>query len=301
MKRKSAAIFFNYQFKDAAKAAINELHEAKIWTEKRTIDFSTISEYIYLSRNCPFCEYSSKVSIFLRTLNIMVFVENPLDDVVNSFDHFKWRETITRDMTRVLLHLQNELEKVGVVFGCDGYKLYDVHDQENFLSVNDKKTGFLTGGTDLIIAPHGIEELEKVSKQNCVTFKLKTAEEVKEKGLEIFADEVVMELIASSYHRGQMTLVVLTDLNSSCMMLILTYEGNRVNISTFTDVSLDQMVRFVNSLLERNCIPNGNYSLPTEDEGIKDCEVLMKAWKKDRVTLEKVDDVSVGSKRKLAT
>jgi len=182
MKRKSAAIFFNYQFKDAAKAAINELHEAKIWTEKRTIDFSTISEYIYLSRNCPFCEYSSKVSIFLRTLNIMVFVENPLDDVVNSFDHFKWRETITRDMTRVLLHLQNELEKVGVVFGCDGYKLYDVHDQENFLSVNDKKTGFLTGGTDLIIAPHGIEELEKVSKQNCVTFKLKTAEEVKEKG-----------------------------------------------------------------------------------------------------------------------
>lgn len=110
-----------------------------------------------------------------------------------------------------------------------------------------------------------------------------------------------MELIASTYHSQQMTLVVLTDLNSSCMMWMLTYEGDKVNITKYSDVSLDQMVHFVHSHLERNCVPDCNYTLPIEEEGIKECEVLMKTWKKARVTTEKTEDESVGSKRKLAT
>lgn len=167
------------------KEAITEYYAEKRWTEKRTIDFSTISEYVYQARNCPFCEFGSKVRVFLSTLNIMVF-EDPLDAVETSFEHFQWRDTEKRDMSRALVHLQHELEKVGVVFGCGNYKLYNVHDEENILSVMDKKTGYLTGGTDLIIAPHGIEELEFVPQQNCVTFELKTSKDIEEKGLKIF-------------------------------------------------------------------------------------------------------------------
>lgn len=39
-----------------------------------------------------------------------------------------------------MLHFQQELEKFGVFFGRDHFKLYDVHSYHQLLNVNDEKS-----------------------------------------------------------------------------------------------------------------------------------------------------------------
>ena len=93
-----------------------------------------------------------------------------------------------------------------------------------------------------------------------------------------------MQLIAANYHSRQMTVVVLTDLVSKCILLTFTRESNDIAIMKYEDVSLDQMAIFVQAHLDSNCSSHRSYKLPTVDEFNRESEVLTKVWKKARVS-----------------
>ena len=124
-----------------------------------------------------------------------------------------------------------------------------------------------------------------MERNSCVAFEFKTKEAADEQGLQSFLGQATMELIASNYHSAQMTVVVLTDLcTNNCVLLTFTRELEKLAIMRYSDVTLDQMADFVRSHLEQNCSAHRNYSLPAVDDGIKESEVVMKAWKRARVS-----------------
>eukprot|EP00597_Dinobryon_sp_UTEXLB2267_P000745 CAMPEP_0170072634 /NCGR_PEP_ID=MMETSP0019_2-20121128/10237_1 /TAXON_ID=98059 /ORGANISM="Dinobryon sp., Strain UTEXLB2267" /LENGTH=182 /DNA_ID=CAMNT_0010281731 /DNA_START=223 /DNA_END=767 /DNA_ORIENTATION=+ len=180
-----------------------------------------------------------------------ILVEDPPNAVENnvSFEPFQWLDTEEIDTPRAISHLEQELKKFGVLFGRNNYKMYDVHKIDTLLSFQDEKSGSLSGGTDLIIAPYGIA-MESVINLSCVAFEFKTNVAVDQKELESFYYEAVMELIATNYHSDQMTLVVLTDLcTNNCILLTLTMESDKLAILKYSDVTLNQMAIFVHSHL----------------------------------------------------
>jgi len=283
----------------AVKEAVKEaLKEAGVVRETETIIFSSVSE--------------GRVSSYLESIRMMVFEADPLDAVEHSatlFQPFQWQDTKERDTSRAVKHLQQELQKFGVLFGRGNYQMYDVHSKRTILNVRDDKTGSLSGGTDLIIAPFGIA-LDSVKLNSCVAFEFKTKEAVDEQGLQSFLGQATMELIASNYHSAQMTVVVLTDLcTNNCVLLTFTRELEKLAIMRYSDVTLDQMAIFVRSHLEQNCSAHRNYSLPAVDDGNKESEIVMKAWKRARVSeftssiqwehfQEMMEDAPLGSKER---
>jgi hypothetical protein len=276
------------------KETIKEYEDAK---ERGTLSFSTVSQ--------------SKVMSYLESIDVVMYVAEPLDAVENhmvAFQPFFWQASEDADTPRAIAHLQQELQKFGVAFGRNNYQMYDVHSKHGILSVRDDKSGSLRGGTDLIIAPYGIDILSS-PRLSCVAFEFKTEEAVVKYGLESFLSQATMELIASNYHSRQMTLVVLTDLNTKSIMLTITRESNSIAILKYNDVTLDQMANFVRDHLDRNCTSFRGYSLPAVDEGIRESEMLMKAWKRARVSdftlslqwehfQEMMEDAPLGSKER---
>ena len=248
---------------------------------------------------------------YLESIDVVMYVADPLDAVENhmvAFQPFCWQASADADTPRAIAHLQQELQKFGVAFGRNNYQMYDVHSKHGILSLRDDKSGSLKGGTDLIIAPYGIDMLSS-PRLSCVAFEFKTVEAVVKYGLESFLSQATMELIASNYHSRQMTLVVLTDLNTKSIMLTFTRESNSIAILKYNDVTLDQMANFVRAHLDRNCTSFKGYSLPVVEEGIRESEMLMKAWKRARVSdftlslqwehfQEMMEDAPLGSKER---
>mmetsp|Transcript_33944 Transcript_33944/g.49304 ORF Transcript_33944/g.49304 Transcript_33944/m.49304 type:complete len:298 (-) Transcript_33944:160-1053(-) len=265
--------------------------------ESNTIAFSTVSK--------------NTIRSYLAFIKMAILVEDPPNAVENnvSFEPFQWLDTEEIDTPRAISHLEQELKKFGVLFGRNNYKMYDVHKIDTLLSFQDEKSGSLSGGTDLIIAPYGIA-MESVINLSCVAFEFKTNVAVDQKELESFYYEAVMELIATNYHSDQMTLVVLTDLcTNNCILLTLTMESDKLAILKYSDVTLNQMAIFVHSHLQQNCFPIRSYRLPDSNEGLKESEIIMKAWKKARVTdittslewehfQEMLEDAPIGSKER---
>ena len=280
--------------KATLKEAIKETEDEK---ERGTLSFSTVSE--------------SKVIKYLEFIDVIMLAADPLDPVENhtvAFQPFFWQASEDADTPRAIAHLQQELQKFGVVFGRNNYQMYDVHSKHGILSVRDDKSGSLSGGTDLIIAPYGIDILSS-PKLSCVAFEFKTEEAVAKYGLESFLSQATMELIASNYHSRQMTLVVSTDLRTKSIMLTLTRIADNIAIMKYNDVTLDQMANFVRAHLENNCTSFKGYSLPAVDEGIRESEMTMKAWKRARVSdftlslqwehfQEMMEDAPLGSKER---
>mmetsp|Transcript_19695 Transcript_19695/g.27054 ORF Transcript_19695/g.27054 Transcript_19695/m.27054 type:complete len:298 (+) Transcript_19695:127-1020(+) len=265
--------------------------------ESNTIAFSTVSK--------------NTIRSYLAFIKMAILVEDPPNAVENnvSFEPFQWLDTEEIDTPRAISHLEQELKKFGVLFGRNNYKMFDVHKYDTLLSFEDEKSGSVSGGTDLLIAPYGIA-IESVRKLSCVAFEFKTNVAVDQKELESFYYEAVMELIATNYHSDQMTLVVLTDLcTNNCILLTLTMESDKLAILKYSDVTLNQMAIFVHSHLQQNCFPIRSYRLPDSNEGLKESEIIMKAWKKARVTdittslewehfQEMLEDAPVGSKER---
>lgn len=86
---------------------------------------------------------------------------------------FQWVDEKTKDTPRARTHLEAQLKRFGVKFGRGHYQLNDVHDRKDILKVEDRKTGKLNGGTDLILGPYGLHILGVV-QQSCVAVELKT-------------------------------------------------------------------------------------------------------------------------------
>eukprot|EP01038_Epipyxis_sp_PR26KG_P018732 gene18732-26500_t len=151
--------------KKATKEVFKEVEDEK---EKKSITFS--------------CASQSTVRNYLESLGIVILeMDSLIDDVHNSveFSRFEWQASEEHDTDRAKLHLEEPLSKFGITFGRNNYKLYDVHTRKNILSLKDEKTGSLSGGTDLILAPYGLD-IESSPQQCCVAIELKTAKAVME-------------------------------------------------------------------------------------------------------------------------
>jgi hypothetical protein len=264
-------------FIEVMKEAKAETKKEMEKTETQTIAFSSVSE-------SDLCNY-------LRSINMCVFEEDPLPDPPVDgieFKPFDWQLQKEKDTPRAKDHFETELKKFGVNFGKGLFKLYDMHKFPNLLDLEDVKTGKLSGGTDLIIAPHGLHEIS-VPRNSCVAVELKTHNAVVEaKGLDSFLGQAIMELIATNYHSEQMTLVVLTDLCSSTQLLTFTMEYNALAILQYKNVSLAQMAIFINKHLEENCFKQRTYNLKNIDKSsqadVKESVIIQTEFKRKRVS-----------------
>jgi hypothetical protein len=242
------------------------------------------------------CASESAVRELLGNNDLIVYEEDV--DQVNTttnaeFQPFLWQQIEEKDTPRAKEHLQNQLSTFGVRFGRGYYCIYDVHSHKTILSLDDNRTGKLSGGTDLLIAPFGLA-VESAIKQSCVVIELKPCyDSSREDGIESLQKsnaQVTLELIAANYHSNQMTLAVLTDLSSGAniwsLQRVPSESGDIVAIKKYTGVSLNQMADFIKSHLELNCCPQREYRLPQGNiqTRLRESERVMIAMKKARVT-----------------
>lgn len=205
--------------------------------------------------------------------------ELPTTDI--EFIAFQWMDSEEKDTPRAKLHLENELKKFGIVFGRGNFQLYDVHANKTILSLEDRKTGKLSGGTDLIIGPFGLHQLGLV-QQSCVAVELKTAENVEKNGLGAFTAQATLELIASNYFSNQMTVVLLTDLCSGANVFTLNRNQNdSISVVIYENLTISQGAKFVADHIAKDCVPTKNHKL---ELGEKDADLILRVFKRSRVS-----------------
>ena len=250
--------------KEAVKSGLQELKEEEL-------SFSTCSD--------------GRLKTYLAGLHIGFeqgdSSELPSSDV--EFSPFQWVDSEEKDTARAKHHLEDELKKFGLQFGRGHYQLYDVHANKTILSVDDKKTGKLNGGTDLIIGPYGLHKLGVV-QQCCVAVELITDENVeKSNGLGSFTAQATLELIASNYFSNQMTVVLLTDLCSGATVLTLNrHQNDSVSVVIYEDLTINQGATFIVNHLSMDCVPKRAHKL--ELSGEKEADLILRAFKKSRVS-----------------
>jgi hypothetical protein len=211
---------------------------------------------------------------------------NDLPAAVANFDTFNWVGAEETNTPQSKEHLQAQLGKFGVPLGLNGYELYDVHSSKSLLSLEDRKTGVLKGGTDLILGPEGLHLLGVV-QQSCVAFDLKAEDVVRQKGLKPFLPQATLELIATNHYSNQMTVVVLTDLCTAATILKLSRVPNTeyLNVVVYEDVSLSQAAQFVADHLARSCVPDVNYRLGVEGFAVtREAVEVLQVFKRARVS-----------------
>ena len=194
---------------------------------------------------------------------------------------FQWVDGETKDTPRARTHLEAQLKRFGVKFGRGHYQLYDVHDKKDILKVEDRKTGKLNGGTDLILGPYGLHILGVV-QQSCVAVELKTENAVNKDGFGSFTAQATLELIASNYFSNQMTVVVLTDLSSGATIFTLRRNDNdTISVVIFEDLTVSQALSFIASHITEACVPISNYVVK---QGEKEADITLRTFKKARVS-----------------
>jgi hypothetical protein len=155
-----------------------------------------------------------------------------------------------------------------------------VHNWKDILNVEDRKTGKLNGGTDLILGPFGLHVLGVV-QQSCVAVELKTEEAAKD-GFGCFTAQATLELIASNYFSNQMTVVVLTDLSSGATIFTLRrYENDAISVIIYENLTVSQALSFIASHLTEACVPLRHFVL---EQGEKVADVTLRTFKKARVS-----------------
>lgn len=230
---------------------------------------------------------------FLARLNVGVEVGDPagLFDAAITFNPFQWQATEDSDTPRAREHLEEELKRFGIKFGKGGYQLYDVHTKKQLLNLDDRKTGKLSGGTDLILCPHGIHSLGLV-QQICVVVELKTEATALAEGLGAYTSQATLELIAANYYSNQMTVVVLTDLKTGASIFTLKRvdDGDdNVNIVVFENLTVSQAAQYVAHHLAQDCVPSKSHRLgasagTSSSTQLKEADVVLNAYKKARVS-----------------
>jgi hypothetical protein len=203
-----------------------------------------------------------------------------------SFEAFHWNRNEEDDTPRAMAHLKAQLEKFGVPLHTGGYELYDVHKSKTILSLEDKKTGVLKGGTDLILGPSGLHLLGVV-QQSCVAFELKTEAVATQHKLKSFLSQATLELIAANYYSNQTTVVVLTDLSTATTILSLSNVPNteHLKVIVYEDLTLNQAAQFVADHVAKMCVPSADYRLGSDNFGVsREAVEVLQVFKRARVS-----------------
>jgi hypothetical protein len=218
----------------------------------------------------------------LASLHYLQEVGDALPATELEFLPFEWLDQEEKDTSRARAHLEAQLLRFGVQFGPGQYQLYDVHNKKGILNVDDRKTGKLSGGTDLILGPYGLY-ISSAVQQSCVVVELKTKETViKKNGFGSFLAQATLELIAANYYSNQMAVVVLTDLCSGATICALKRNENEtISVIIYENLTVSQAAKFIVDHLTEYCVPNKNYNLQT---GRRPVDVDVQAMKQARVS-----------------
>lgn len=242
--------------------------EAENDEEDRTVILSKVGE--------------TKCREFYRRLNYSLLEEDEeADDEMITFVPFKWMNDEPKDTPKAQRHLQSQLERFGVKFGREAYKIYDVHTMMQLLSVSDPKTGKITGGTDLIIAAYGLA-LESSIDKACVIIELKPWED-KDNSDSHAKDQAQakMELLAAAMKSNNPVLQVLSDLKTRAHC----YSFEDEHHVRHQELSLTGMARRIANHLLNECTPDRKQLLSAvEEENDRPSVKVLKKIKKARLT-----------------
>lgn len=253
-------------------------------TEERLVEILDERDKQKLQKALKFSECSNEALKNFITQCRIEIVEGCSADILTpslSFDAFEWQQDEEKDTPRALEHFKSQLIKFGVSIGDEEgkYALFDVHANKQILSVHDQKTGDLTGGTDIIIAPYGIAE-ESLVMENCVAIELKTKKRIDEVGIKKCYAQATLELIAATYFSQQLPLVFLTDLCRHAVVFKLvfnkTYESFQIVRYT---LSLEQATNMIAIHLSEDCRPVVGIPYTHHDHP---CGEIVRAFKKAR-------------------
>jgi hypothetical protein len=254
-------------------------------TDQRLIEILDERDKQQQQKAVKFSECSNESLKNLITLLDITIVEGRSADIPTpsdlTFDLFEWKQDEEKDTLRAFDHLKSQLIKFGVSIGDEEgkYAMFDVHAHKTILSVHDKKTGNLTGGTDIIIAPYGIAE-ESLVMENCVATELKTKKRIDEGGIKKCYPQATLELIASGYFSRQLPLVLLTDLCLHAVVFKLVYNAfyKTFQIVRYS-LSLEQAASMIANHLSSNCKPVVGIPYSHHDNP---CSETITAFKKAR-------------------
>jgi hypothetical protein len=189
--------------------------------------------------------------------------------IASSFEIFQWQHSEDVDTPEAVQHLRTELTNFGIQFGPNHYKLCDIHNIREMLSVHDDKLGNLSGGADAMIVPYS---LASISYHNhaCVVFEFKTTSDSVKK----FSAQGFLQLIAACYHSSQMPMVVITDLNTTAQIFTLGTNvsnsssaappNSKIIVNQYENLTLDQMAAMVANHLQ-HCTPDTTHSYDQPD------------------------------------
>lgn len=206
-----------------------------------------------------------KCSRILSKCQLTVIAEDvDVPSSSQSFTPFMWDDGRSEDvqMNDIVTHLKLQLTKFGVQFGQNGFDVYDVHKDKNFLTVEDDKLARIRGGTDCVIAPYGIEP-ESLATQLCVVLEIKTRKVVSENGLQSFSPQGTSEFLAAQYYSNQPCLAVVTDISSGAHVWTLGSSGDL--IIKYKVHSLCTMAAMIAKHLSSSCTSKRNYRLEVYD------------------------------------
>lgn len=130
------------------------------------------------------------------------------------------------------------------------FELVDIHSIHDFLNVEDKKIGKVSGGTDLIVP----RDIASISYQAglCALFELKTATANPAKKNKNKAQSL-LKLVCARYLSNQpCVIVVLTDLFSEAIVYSINWVDGGYQFFEHT-LSLSQMADFVVEFIASQC------------------------------------------------
>ena len=218
---------------------VEKTEQRRKYEESRTISFSECG--------------TAKCTEFLGSRKMITMLKEDETTVNVCFEPFTWIADEETDIPRARTHLIKQLKKYGVKFQKDEFYIYDCHLYKNLLRVKDKKLGHLKGGTDLVVAPFGME-LSCCIQRACVIFELKKWE----KGIEAKNfSQATLELITASYISEFPVIAVLTDLRTEAHV----YSMKNSTIIDHIKMSLAQMGQFVCNHMKLGNYNNVEYKL----------------------------------------
>jgi len=202
----------------------------------------------------------TRVNTYLKKKGFVVLVDAPeiqADYFDKEFQPFQWTRSEPDDTPAAMVHLQTQLQEFGLQFGRGHFSLYDVHAIRSFLSFDDERSGKISGGTDLVIAPYGFS-VGSLNVAACIVIELKTFSAADSGCFGKYKNQALLELIAANYHSNQLCCVVLTDLVSGAKLFTYALENDDVVIIESDVVSLSAMAAFIISHLN-HCSTSRTY------------------------------------------
>lgn len=259
------------------------LDERETSKESKTLSFSKAS--------------TAAVTAFIQQHDMIVIAEDDIPTHTSnvSFEPFEWLTDEDKDMERATIFLKQQLKKFNISMGRNNFELYDVHASKTILNVDDDKTGKLSGGTDIILAPFGLA-VQSTVQEACVCFEFKTYTRIINEGFDKSSAQAILELICSSYHSNQMVMVILTDMHTGAYVYTLSctpvsndeemggHRNNRIDIKSYLRVSITDMAVLVARHLRDNCTPERTYRYHADKDTQKDSVVLVTEFKRRRVS-----------------